>query len=287
MLKAIAFLVAGVVAALAVSALWRGEPGALGDSSSRDSAALVGRIAALESKLRDEQRERAELEDRVAALQDTIAALPAAAEIVETERLATAADEAADDVTDDAAGEPGAGSRRAQRRFGPRGFPEDDAALVARFIEAGITPDRAQWITDRMAELRMQALQAQYDAAREGRSPDPAALTSTREALREELGTSDYEKYLEALGRPTDVAVREVIPSSPAEQAGLLPGDRVVAYGGQRVFDMADLNRLTLEGQPGQTVAVDVVRDGQQIQLYIPRGPMGISGGFGPRAGPR
>jgi hypothetical protein len=38
-----------------------------------------------------------------------------------------------------------------------------------------------------------------------------------------------------------------------------------------------------LEGQPGQVVAVDVIRDGQLVQLYVPRGPIGITGG---RVGP-
>ena len=46
-----------------------------------------------------------------------------------------------------------------------------------------------------------------------------------------------------------------------------------------RVFDSGDLNRLTLEGSPGETVVVDVLRGGQQIQVYVLRGPIGIMGG--------
>ena len=47
----------------------------------------------------------------------------------------------------------------------------------------------------------------------------------------------------------------------------------------QRVFDMDELNNLTIDGQPGETVAVDVLRGGQPMQLYLPRGPIGITGG--------
>jgi len=55
---------------------------------------------------------------------------------------------------------------------------------------------------------------------------------------------------------------------------------------GERVFDIRDLNELTLEGTAGQSVVVEVRRDGQQVQLVMPRGPLGISGGFRGGRGP-
>jgi S1-C subfamily serine protease len=125
----------------------------------------------------------------------------------------------------------------------------------------------------------MEALQAQYDAARGIAAPEPLSNFPRANALRDELGDADYERYLEALNRPTSVGVRDVLASSPAEKAGLQPGDQVTAFGGKRVFDMSDLNRLVLEGEPGQMVAIDVLRDGQPVQLYVPRGPIGITGG--------
>jgi S1-C subfamily serine protease len=125
----------------------------------------------------------------------------------------------------------------------------------------------------------MQALQAQYDAAREGRPIDPTLTAFSPTTLREELGDADYERYLEALGRPTSVYVRDVLATSPGAQAGIKSGDQVVSFDGERVFDMGDINRLVLEGEPGQMVAVDVIRAGQLVQLYVPRGPIGITGG--------
>lgn len=277
MLKTLAFLAAGLVAGVAVSALWRGPDGAGRRLAESDTA--LGRIEVLEAALADARNERAELKRQLDALEAELATRPGPA---------TAA-EAGARTPESTRGEPDAEATaqapvplRRARRFGPPGT-DDEAELHDRLTAAGIAPDRAQWIADRLAALRMQVLEAQYQAAREGRAPDSTARLNLRDALREELGPADYESYLVAMGFPTDVDIREVIPSSPAARAGLKPGDRVVTYAGQRVFDVGDLNRLTLEGQTGETVAVDVIRDGQQLQLYLPRGPIGITGGrFGP-----
>jgi hypothetical protein len=47
------------------------------------------------------------------------------------------------------------------------------------------------------------------------------------------------------------------------------------------VFDVRELNDLTLQGTPGQPVTLEVQRDQQTVQLVIPRGPIGIGGGPG------
>jgi len=70
-----------------------------------------------------------------------------------------------------------------------------------------------------------------------------------------------------------------VLASSPAERSGLKPGDEIVAYAGKRVFDLRELNNLTFQGTPGESVVVEVRRDGQSVQLVLPRGPLGITGG--------
>ena len=155
--------------------------------------------------------------------------------------------------------------------------PEDRAGQLEG---AGFTAGEAEWITRRESELQMAALQARYEA---GRSGDDSAWWRSRgeisETLRAELGEAGYERYLEASGRSTSVTVGTVIESSPAQRAGLLPGDRITRYGGERIFGMTDLTRQTMEGAPGQQVVVDIVRGGQPMQVVIPRGPLGISGG--------
>ena len=88
-----------------------------------------------------------------------------------------------------------------------------------------------------------------------------------------------YERYLAANGRSTGISIAMVLEGSPALVAGLQVGDEIVNYGGRRVFSMTDLTGQILQGQPGQNVIVDIMRDGIPMQIVIPRGPIGITGG--------
>jgi hypothetical protein len=224
------------------------------------------RLLALEDALDAEILQRAALEDRVSALAAQLEALG--------ERPRFARD------VGGSSGQPPANVEEIRQREQPdRRTVEQqrERRMIDRLTAAGFAPDRAEWIERREEELRMKALQEQYDARREGRPP---AAVSGEASLRTELGDADYERYLAALGRPTSVGVADVLASSPAERAGLLPGDEIVAYNGKRVFDASELNALTLEGTPGETVVVDVRRDGQNMQLVMPRGPIGIFGRF-------
>jgi hypothetical protein len=148
---------------------------------------------------------------------------------------------------------------------------------LQRFVDAGIPRERAEWIERRMEELEVQAMQARYDAQRTGQ-PVQGVIDPER-ALRKELGDVEYERYLNATGRPAQVQVNNVLASSAAERAGLQPGDQIVSYAGTRVFDMRELNALTTEGAAGETVTVEVRRNGETLQLQVPRGPLGMQGG--------
>lgn len=151
---------------------------------------------------------------------------------------------------------------------------------IESLVAAGFLPSQAEWITQREQELQMQAIQARFDAERSGDPVDwMANRTMTSDTIREELGDADYERYLEANNRSTNVSVSSVIESSPAQTAGLMPGDEIVRYDGERVFSMNDLTRQTMVGEPGQTVLVDVMRNGNLMQVVMPRGPVGITGG--------
>ena len=160
--------------------------------------------------------------------------------------------------------------------YARRNSPEGRAK---RLVDAGIEPGLANWIVQREEELQMESLQARYDAGASGSSADfYREPTSTTSALREELGDTDYERYLQANGRPVNVGIGSVIGSSPAQTAGLRPGDEITNYDGDRVFTMTDINMATLDGPAGQNVVVDIVRDGIPMQVVLPRGPLGITG---------
>ncbi len=217
MVKALLLVAAGLCLGLLAVALWmqsdggpviaRVVPVASGNAPA-DGGASAARLAELEAALGAEVDQRAALEARVTALGDELAALrtrPAAANArAPAERNANP--QAAD------AGPPAFG-RGGPFRRDAQGSQAD--ALVA----AGFPPDRAAWIEHRTSELRMQALQAQYDAQRQGKPFDPGPGFNGDGTLRTELGDNDYERYLKAMGRPTSVGIQGVLASSPGELA--------------------------------------------------------------------
>lgn len=147
--------------------------------------------------------------------------------------------------------------------------------LAVDLIVAGFAPDRAEWINRRVQELRMQTMQAESQARREGRPPPVDVQAAT---LRAELGDEDYERFLTARGVPASVNIMGVLARSPAERAGLQQGDEIFSYDGKRVFNVQELNELTLVATSGEPVVVDVRRDGENLRIVLPRGPIGISG---------
>jgi S1-C subfamily serine protease len=125
--------------------------------------------------------------------------------------------------------------------------------------------------------MRMEALQERFEASREGTRVDwRSNVLEADRRLREELGAQDYERYLVASGRPTSITVNSVMEFSPAEDVGLRAGDQIVGYNGQRVYNTPQLNALQLDSSVGDTVIVDIVRDGVPMQVSMPAGPLGI-----------
>lgn len=228
------------------------------------SLATEDRIAALERAVSDERQARQLLQEEVFYLTSELELLSGtpASPVREGEPEALAAEDSGE-------------SRRAESRR--RNSRE---GRIERLVDAGFLPGQADWIMQREQELQMEALQARFDAEKSGEPLDwMGNRNSASDKLREELGDADYERYLEANNRSTNVAVSSVIESSPAQVAGLQPGDEIYRYDGQRVFSMTDLTRQTMAGEPGQNVAVDVMRNGNLIQVVMPRGPVGITGG--------
>jgi len=230
------------------------------------------RIAALERAVSDERFARQ-------LLQEELFYLTAELEHIAGSYDADVPEETSAEEADAESGDSGLSRREYWRR---RNSIE---GRMERLIEAGFLPSQANEIIRRESELQMESIKTRYDAER---SDDPAAFwrnrTSTSTTLREELGDADFERYLVANDRPTTISVSSVIESSPAQSAGLQTGDEIVRYDGERVFSMSDITRQTLAGTAGQNVIVDIMRDGTPMQIVLPRGPVGITGGSGRRS---
>ena len=229
------------------------------------SAGTEARIRALEAAVAQERNARMLLEEELQALY---------AELDELRPATTTAADATEDRN--------APARFQEARLQRRANDADSAR--ARLVAAGFPDDRAAHIVRREAELQMESMQAMYEFRRTGERPENfETIMDPDRALRAELGDAEYERYLAATGRPTAVNVGSVLESSPGQRAGLLPGDEIVAYGGERVFNYNDLSMRTMAAPAGQSVVVDVVRDGIPMQVVIEAGPIGISSSRGRR----
>lgn len=97
---------------------------------------------------------------------------------------------------------------------------------------------------------------------------------------------SYYTGYKQIEGRGTigvqidqdDLTILKVDAGSPAEQAGLQVGDRIVAVDGEPVADWKE-SGLRITGTPGTVVTLTVERDGQTRVIEVTRGaPIDIWG---------
>ena len=153
---------------------------------------------------------------------------------------------------------------------------------VEALIATGIPIEQAALIQSRLDEYDLKQLYLKDRASREGWLKTARYNKELRQAqnayreLRPEIGDDAYDRMLYALGRVNRVAVRDIMQNSTAEQYGLRANDRIIEYDSQRVFTSQELNTLVSQGTAGTLVLVRVQRDEQQLDFYLPRGPIGI-----------
>jgi hypothetical protein len=153
---------------------------------------------------------------------------------------------------------------------------------VQALVEAGIDPEQAAWIQGRLDEIDLQQLYLRDRASREGWLNQPRYHKERRKYqnavtdLRGDIGDDAYDRILYTLGRANRVVIRDTMLNSPAEQYGLLAGDRIIEYDGRRVFTGSELNTLVTSGDAATQTLIRVERDGKYHDIYLPRGPLGI-----------
>ena len=65
------------------------------------------------------------------------------------------------------------------------------------------------------------------------------------------------------------VVIEQVRAGGPASRAGLMKGDRVTTFDGERVRNAKEFAQLVEETPPGRTVNITIVREGQVRKLPI------------------
>ncbi len=153
---------------------------------------------------------------------------------------------------------------------------------ISSFIDAGFSLDDAAQLEARYADLELKRLYLRDRAVREGWVSAPrfgeerARLDAEEEVIADDLGEDAYDRYLYATGQPNRLSVLSVIRKSPAEANGIEAGDVFYSYAGARIYNSFDLRNATSDGAAGELVTVEVLRNNSVVQLYVPRGPLGV-----------
>ena len=149
-------------------------------------------------------------------------------------------------------------------------------------VDAGVEQSEADHIQQVYEDVEMQKLYLRDKAVREGwigqdrYQQERAKLDNKLDGLRDELGDKGYDAYLYASGQPNRVTIVSALDNSPASKAGIQAGDTVLSYDSKRIYSWSDLRQATTQGQPNALVAVELIRNGTPVTVYVPRGPLGV-----------
>ncbi|HZR45351.1 MAG TPA: PDZ domain-containing protein, partial [Candidatus Manganitrophaceae bacterium] len=80
--------------------------------------------------------------------------------------------------------------------------------------------------------------------------------------------TRDLAKAFK-LSEDRGALVSEVMAGSPAEEAGVVRGDVIVAFDGKKIGQMHELPALVAETPVGKTVSLRLIRDGAPMELKV------------------
>ena len=234
-----------------------------GDGNSADefgSARFVADIAELERLLKYEINARQELEKKFELLSQKGANFDSGSQsFLETESTESVSSDGESDVS-----------------TADRGWFNEQA-----LIDSGMGSSQASELKGHFEQLEMERLYLRDRSIRESWSREKyreavQSLDSKEGELENQLGESMYDSYLYASGRPNRVSVTSVFPSAQAGISGIVSGDHIIRYDNQRIYNGFDLREATTGGNAGDTVALEVERDGKTIQFYLVRGPLGI-----------
>ena len=149
-------------------------------------------------------------------------------------------------------------------------------------INSGFNADATDEILRRLDEQKYRRLELQNEIRRADVSQRDEYIKELQElnknkiSLRSEMGDDAFDQYLFVSGQNNRVRVGLVMPDSSAESAGIQPNDIVLFYGNHKIINRTDVRTASAEGEAGNYVVVQVLRDGEEISLTVPRGELGV-----------
>jgi integrase len=175
-----------------------------------------------------------------------------------------------------------AGGGRPAKNDAPTMVDYSKSAIDRALVEVGIDAAKIADLQRRWGELAAEETQLRRDADHEEwlDSPEFAeeleAIASDRASIRNEIGDEAYDLFLFATGQQNRVYVTNVEQHSPAEVAGLRPGDIILRYDGVRIFANDDLLAEIDAATPGKPVRLDILRQGNPVEVEVVDGAPGV-----------
>lgn len=252
-----------------------GESAGINGLFDGDEASLEQRVRSLEESLRDADRIQSQLLDLVEDLGRRLEQVAPSEEPVESRTAAIR------QHRDTHTGDEQLSRSERYRKY--------RRMQLQRLIDAGLNPDRAEYILDRQERFQYEHMQLTYEYRhlRDKSSLEAQQLkeqlgnySHPRKMFEHELSEQEFELYLDVNGGRQEMQVDRVLDNTPAQSAGLQPGDKIISYNGERIFHSGDLRSQIYKVAPGETVRVEVQRAGSSTTevIYVPSGPLGIQG---------
>ncbi|MEH6592252.1 MAG: PDZ domain-containing protein [Halioglobus sp.] len=167
----------------------------------------------------------------------------------------------------------------------PTGAPEPRASGVSdidNLAAAGVDPAVARDTLRRISQQQFRRMEL-TNLIRSTRSPERQIyaaelreLSQNNMSLRTELGDDVYDQYLFESGESNRVSVDSVMAGSPAETHGMQPGDVIQYYNDIKIIEVSDLQKAALTGDAGSYSNIEILRDGNLMNLMLPQGTIGV-----------
>lgn len=156
------------------------------------------------------------------------------------------------------------------------------ASDVDHLAAAGVDPAVASDILRRISQQQFRRMQltnlmrSTRSSERQVYAAELRELNQNSISLRTELGDDVYDHYLYESGKNNRVSVNSVMAGSPAETHGIQPGDVIQYYNDKKIIEVSDLQKAALAGDAGGYSNIEILRDGNLMNLMLPQGTIGV-----------